>query len=289
MNLVRDLRDKTGAGMMDCKKALDECGNNLESAVEWLRKQGIAKAAKKSSRTAKEGIVAHLSSADQASHAFVEINCETDFVVKTDDFQQCAQELVALVAKQQPKSVGELAGMPFRGETVGAVLIGLTAKIGENIGVSRVLCTATTQPTEKIGKYIHAGSKIAVLVRFTDPSNKLTADAAKDVAMHVAAMQPQYLRRGDVPASVIESEKNILKAQMAEEKKPADILEKIVNGRINKFYGDVCLEEQVYVKDPAGKQTVAAALKGVSPDITITEMVRWQVGELAAESTANAA
>lgn len=288
MTLVKDLRDRTGAGMMDCKKALDECGSDIDAAIEWLRKQGIAKAAKKASRTAKEGIVSTCSTADHTLHALVEFNCETDFVVKTDEYQLCATELAALAAASKATDLAAFTAQAFRGETVGAVMTNLTAKIGENIGVSRVT-TLVAGPQEKIGKYIHAGSKIAVLVRFKDPSGKLTDDMAKDIAMHVAAMNPHYIRRSDVSADVVEREKEIIKAQLVDEKKPANILDKIVDGRVSKFYGDVCLEEQVFVKDPQGKQTVAAALKGVSADITITEVVRWQVGEKVVEAAAEEA
>lgn len=278
---VKRLRDKTGAGMMDCKKALQAAAGDVDGAVQWLRKQGIAKAAAKVGRTASEGIIVDGRSADGRLVVLAEVNCETDFVVKTEDFQQFAQQVAQVVLMAQPADRAALLASAIGQHTVADVQTAITAKIGENIHVGRFVYQRLTTTTQKIAKYIHAGSKIAVLVAFDDPEGQLSEAAGKDVAMHVAAMNPSYLRRSEVPAATLAQEKDILRAQMTETNKPAEILDKILTGKLGKFFSEQCLEEQVFVKDPSGKQTVGQALQQLSAQIRIISMSRLQVGEQA--------
>lgn len=279
---VKTLREQTGAGMMDCKKALLESAGDLEGAVQWLRKQGIAKAATKAGRTASEGLIIDAGSPDGRLAVLAEVNCETDFVVKTEDFQQFARQVAAVVLTAQPATREALLAVAMGTHTVADAQTAMTAKIGENIQVGRFVSQRCTTPTQKIAKYIHAGSKIAVLVTFEDPAGKLSEAAGKDIAMHVAAMHPSYVRRTEVPATVLEQEKEILRAQMTDTKKPAEIVDKILAGKLEKFFAEYCLEEQVFVKDPSGKQTVGKALQQLNEQIRIVQVSRLQVGEQAA-------
>ncbi len=275
---VRALRERTGAGMMECKRALEESAGNVESAIEWLRKQGMAKAAKKATRTAKEGQISTWSAPDGSAVVLVEVHCETDFVVKTEEFQRFAKEVTELAGTKGLSDPAALLAQSINGTTVEQWQTELTAKIGENIGVSRVVRRAGTTPTHKVAQYIHAGSKIGVLVSFNDPANQLTPTIAKDVAMHVAAMNPQFVRRDQISADVIAREQDIARAQLADQKKPPEIIEKILVGRIAKFYSEVCLLEQIFVKDPQGKQTIAQAIKAVGDQIEVLDAIRVQVG-----------
>lgn len=274
---VKSLRDRTGAGMMECKKALVESQGNFESAIEWLRKQGFAKAARKAERSANDGGIAVSCSADGNTVALVEIHCETDFVAKTDEFKVFARSIATWVCAHPVTEVAKILTQALDGQTVQDRQTALTAKIGENIGLSRVI-RKTAGPGQRLAHYVHAGDKLATLVLFDDPDRALSEEAARDIAMHVAAMHPGYLSREQVPAAVIAKEKEILKAQMAETKKPAELLDKIVDGRLNKFFSEHCLVEQIFVKDPQGKRTVQQVLQGVGKNIRLRDMVRLQVG-----------
>jgi elongation factor Ts len=278
-DMIKDLREKTGAGMMDCKRALQESSNNFDGAIEILRKKGLATAAKKSSRAAAEGLIGDFHNADNTVAVFVEINCETGFVCKTDEFQQLVKEVTELAVKNDFKDMDNFLAAQFRGKTLKDSIVDIVAKIGENIGVRRFAKRSVDGKTTKIGKYIHAGNKLGVIVTFDDPDNALPIDAAREVAMHVAAMSPQFIRKEDVPESTIAKEKEIHLAQMGDHKKPAEILEKIISGKIGKFMSEVCLEDQIFVKDPEGKQSVIKFLNAINPKIRIKEMVRLQVGE----------
>jgi len=273
---VKELRDRTGAGMMDCKRALAENSGDIEKALESLRKQGIAKAATKAARVAAEGLIGNYATPN--SITLVEVNCETDFVCKTDEFQKFVKDLAEHVFKTAPADLNTLLAGTFGGKKLEDYQKELVAKIGENLGVRR-FATKKFDGTAKGVQYIHAGSKIGVVAVFEDPSNKLTTEAGRDVAMHIAAMNPQYVRKSDVPESIIAKEREICLAQMVNEKKPQAILEKIVDGKVNKYFGEVCVEDQVFVKDTAGKQTVAQMLKAIDPSLKIKEFVRFQVGE----------
>ena len=268
--LVKELRERTGAGMMDCKKVLTETDGDLEKASELLRERGIAKAAKKSGRVAAEGMVEAYISEDGKVGAIVEVNSETDFVAKNQEFRTFVMDIAKQVVKNNPKTVEDLLQEPAifeEGKTVNEALIGKIATIGENISIRRFARFETTDGL--IEKYIHGDGKIAVLVNMTSGSKEL----AKDVCMQIAAARPEFVSREQVPAERLEKEKEILKAQTMNEGKPEAIAEKIVMGRINKFYEEICLVDQEFVKDPS--QKVSNILK----DAKVLEFARFETGE----------
>jgi len=268
-SLVKELREKTGAGMMDCKKVLTETDGDLEKAAELLRERGIAKAAKKSGRVAAEGMVEAYVSEDGKIGAAVEVNSETDFVAKNEEFRTFVMDVAKQVVANNPATVEELLAQPsltVAGKTVNEVLIDKIATIGENMSIRRF---ARFESEGLVEKYIHGDGKIAVLVNMTNANKEL----AKDVCMQIAAAKPEYLDRNSVPAERVEKEKEILKAQTMNEGKPEAIAEKIVMGRINKFYEEICLVDQAFVKDPSMK--VSQVLK----DATIVEFARFEKGE----------
>ena len=275
---VKELREKTGAGMLDCKKALEEAFGDMTHAVEILRKRGVALAAKKASRTAADGTLGYYYNDGGKLAALLEVNCETDFVVKTDDFQDFVEKATRHLVQSKPGNLETFLNSKLGGGTVKDHLSNLVGKIGENIQVRRFELWGANPPKEKIGFYLHAGNKIGVLVRFSDPDGKLSDAFAKEVAMHVAAMNPQYVRKGEIPKDVLEKEKEICRAQM-DDKKPADIREKILEGKLNKYLSDICLEDQIFVKDPQGKKSVVKCLQEVAPKVRIEKFVRLQVGE----------
>ncbi|MBO6243229.1 MAG: elongation factor Ts, partial [Clostridia bacterium] len=246
-SLVKELREKTGAGMMDCKKVLTETDGDMEKAIELLRERGIAKAAKKSGRIAAEGLVEAYISDDKKTGAVVEVNSETDFVAKNDEFKTFVMNVAKQVVETNPKDVEELLAQKSIVEpekTVNEVLVEKIATIGENLNIRRFQRFETNGFVEK---YIHGDGKIAVLVNM----EKGTGEVAKDVCMQIAAARPEYLNEQAVPADRLEKEKEILKAQTMNEGKPEAIAEKIVLGRIGKFYSEVCLVDQEFVKDPS--------------------------------------
>ena len=268
--LVKELRERTGAGMMDCKKVLSETDGDLEKASELLRERGIAKAAKKSGRVAAEGMVEAYISEDGKVGAIVEVNSETDFVAKNQEFRTFVMDIAKQVVKNNPKTVEDLLQEPAifeEGKTVNEALIGKIATIGENISIRRFARFETTDGL--IEKYIHGDGKIAVLVNMTSGNKEL----AKDVCMQIAAARPEFVSREQVPAERLEKEKEILKAQTMNEGKPEAIAEKIVMGRINKFYEEICLVDQEFVKDPS--QKVSNILK----DAKVLEFARFETGE----------
>lgn len=276
---VKTLREKTGAGMMECKKALQQTDGDFDQAIDWLRKQGLATAAKKATRAAAEGLIGQHASNDGACVALVEVNCETDFVAKNPDFQRFVAAVAQLAVSTAPKDLDALLAATLDGETVQAVQTAMVARIRENIGVRRFVVRQVSGKGQRLGTYVHAGSKIGVIVTFDDANGRLSTEAGRDIAMHVAAMNPLFVRREAVPADVVAKEREIQQAQLAEEKKPPEILEKIVTGRLNKYFADVCLEEQIFVKDPEGKRSVGQVMKAIDPAIRIVDMVRFQVGE----------
>ena len=268
-SLVKELREKTGAGMMDCKKVLTETDGDLEKAAELLRERGIAKAAKKSGRVAAEGMVEAYIAEDGKVGAVVEVNSETDFVAKNEEFRTFVMDVAKQVVVNNPATVEELLAQPsltVEGKTVNEVLIDKIATIGENMTVRRF---ARFESQGLVEKYIHGDGKIAVLVNMTNANKEL----AKDVCMQIAAAKPEFLNRESVPAERVEKEKEILKAQTMNEGKPEAIAEKIVMGRINKFYEEICLVDQAFVKDPSMK--VSQVLK----DASIVEFARFEKGE----------
>lgn len=268
--LVKELREKTGAGMMDCKKVLTETDGDLEKAAELLREKGITKAAKKSGRVAAEGMVEAYISEDEKVGAIVEVNSETDFVAKNEEFRTFVMDVAKQIVKNNPESVEALLAEPAmfeEGKTVNEALIGKIATIGENISIRRFARFETTDGL--IEKYIHGDGKIAVLVNMTSGTKEL----AKDVCMQIAATRPEFIDRDQVPAERVEKEKEILKIQTMNEGKPEAIAEKIVLGRINKFYQEICLVDQEFVKDPSKK--VSDILK----DSKVLEFARFETGE----------
>ena len=268
--LVKELREKTGAGMMDCKKVLTETDGDLEKAAELLREKGITKAAKKSGRVAAEGMVEAYISEDEKVGAIVEVNSETDFVSKNEEFRTFVMDVAKQIVKNNPESVEALLAEPAmfeEGKTVNEALIGKIATIGENISIRRFARFETTDGL--IEKYIHGDGKIAVLVNMTSGTKEL----AKDVCMQIAAARPEFIDRDQVPAERVEKEKEILKIQTMNEGKPEAIAEKIVLGRINKFYQEICLVDQEFVKNPSKK--VSDILK----DSKVLEFARFETGE----------
>lgn len=274
--VVKELRDKTGAGMMDCKKALAETGGDLEKAIDFLRQKGLAAAAKKADRVAAEGVAAVILNEAGTEGVVLELNCETDFVAKTDEFRQIAEMLARKALQSNAASTDALLETAAGdGKAVGDLVKEAVAKMGENIQVRRF----ERATGEVLASYIHGGGKIGVLVSGKGPATDAARNALKDVAMQVAAARPLAVTREDVSQDVLAREKEIFSAQAAESGKPANIIEKMVEGRIQKFYAESCLVEQIYIKDPSGKQTVAAYLKSVDPSLAVTGFTRFEVGE----------
>ena len=268
---VKDLREKTGAGMMDCKKVLTETDGDMEKAIELLRERGIAKAAKKSGRVAAEGLVEAYISEDGKVGAIVEVNAETDFVAKNDEFKSFVASVAKQVVEKDPKDVEDLLAQESideAGKTVKDVLTDKIAKIGENMNIRRFV---RFESDGLIEKYIHGDGKIAVLVNMKGGDNEV----AKDVCMQIAAARPEYLNEASVPEDRLNKEKEILKVQTMNEGKPEAIAEKIVQGRIRKFFEEVCLVDQVFVKDPNKK--VSDILKENNAEVT--EFARFEKGE----------
>lgn len=273
---VRELRDKTGAGMMDCKRALAAVGGDLEKAIDHLRKEGVVKAAKKAGRATSEGLIGSSLSPDRKTAALLEVNCETDFVARTDQFQNFINALGEQIVKGQPADLEKLNAQKIGDATVQDALAQLVTKVGENMGIRRFQLIKAGAG-EVIGSYLHAGSKIGALVRVK--GEKATEEAARDVAMHVAAMGPRFISRDQVPADVVAREKDVFKASPELTGKPENIQEKIISGKLNRFYSESCLAEQPFIKDATGKKTVGDYLKDVAAGAQIVEVVRYQVGE----------
>ncbi len=267
-SLVKDLREKTGAGMLDCKKALEATNGNIEEAIDWLREKGISKAAKKADRIAAEGIAAILVDGNDA--AILEMNSETDFVAKNAEFQELVKATLETIIKNNVSSLEEVLNLPYENGTINDLIVAKTAKIGEKLSLRR-FAKVSKNDNESFGEYIHMGGKIAVLI-VTEGTDETVA---KDVAMHAAAMRPTYVSEEDVPSEVVEKEKTVLKEQAMNEGKPAEIAEKMVNGRVQKFFKEICLEEQLFVKD--SDVNVKTYVKNNGGKIKL--MYRFEVGE----------
>ena len=269
-SLVKELREKTGAGIMDCKKVLVETDGDMEKSMELLRERGITKAAKKSGRIAAEGVVNAYVSEDKKVGAIVEVNAETDFVAKNDEFVKFVNDVSEIIAKTNPKDVDDLLAKPYldSGKTVQEVLTDKIYVIGENMSIRRF---KRFESTGLIQSYIHLGGKIGVLVDFAKGDESL----AKDVCMQIAAARPEFIDEKSVPQDRISEEMRVLKAQVMNEGKPEAIAEKIVQGRIGKFYAEICLLDQEFVKDNTVK--VGNLLKDKGAEIT--EFVRFETGE----------
>lgn len=267
-SLIKELRDLSGAGLMDCKKALEASNNDIDEAIDYLRKKGISKAAKKADRVAAEGLSTVVIDGNNAS--IVEVNCETDFVAKNEKFVNLVNKIAELIVKNDVKTTEEAMSLSTEEGTLNDTIVNFTATIGEKISFRRFARLSKTD-SQNFGSYIHMGGRIAVLTLLEGADE----ETAKDVSMHAAAMRPSYVKREDVPAEEVERETSVLKEQAMNEGKPAEIAEKMVKGRIGKFYGEICLVDQAFVKNP--DITVKELLK--QNDAEIIRFVRFEKGE----------
>jgi elongation factor Ts len=278
---VKDLRDRTGAGMMDCKKALAETGGDLDAAIAYLREKGLAGASKKAGRVTADGLVDCFAAADGTGAVVVELNCETDFVAKNDQFKSLLSEIGAALLSQTGSAEGsgdDVGSIKLGGRTISEAVKAAIASIGENVALRRFARLRTSGGA--IGSYVHAGGKIGVLV---EVSGATAADdeLLKSLAMQVAAAFPRYVRRDEVDPAEVAREREIFRGQAANTGKPAQVIEKIVDGKIDKFYRDVCLLEQEYVRDPQVTidKLLAQASKESGRKLVVERFVRYQLGE----------
>ena len=266
--MVKDLREATGAGMLDCKKALEASNGDFDAAVDWLREKGIAKAAKKEARIAAEGLANIYIDGNNA--VILEVNSETDFVAKNNDFKELVDKIGKSLLNADVKTMEEALEVSTDEGKISDLLVSATAKIGEKLSFRRFE-RVTKNDNEVFGSYLHMGGKIAVLTVVENVS----VEVAKDVSMQAAAMRPKYVTIEQVDPKELEHEKSVLKEQAMNEGKPAEIAEKMVEGRLKKFYKEVCLEEQPFIKD--GDISVATYVKNNGGKIS--NMVRYEVGE----------
>ena len=267
---VKELRERTGAGMLDCKKALEATDGNMENAIDWLREKGISKAAKKESRIAAEGLTQ--AEVNGNTCVLVEVNCETDFVAQNEQFKSLVLSIIKTLLNSDVTTMEEANQLTIDGgsETIEEAIVNFVAKIGEKISFRRFE-RINKKDSEVFGIYSHMGGKITSVVVLDGTSEEV----AKDVAMHVAAMNPTAINREGVPSDVVERESHVIKEQVMGEGKPADIAEKMVVGRLNKFYKEVCLEEQAFIKDSNVNVLNYVKNNGGS----IVSMIRYAVGE----------
>ncbi|MFN8064262.1 MAG: translation elongation factor Ts [Vicinamibacterales bacterium] len=281
---VKKLRDQTGAGMMDCKAALEEANGNFDEATTILRKKGLASAAKKAGRATSEGLIGHAVSADGSTGTLVEVNCETDFVANTDDFKTLIREVLAAI-----EQAGDAANDAWLKDPNGPIqpkVAALIGKLGENMAVPRFVRYAGGG---YVGQYIHMGGKLGVQVEFSGVTPEVAAKdefqtLVKEIAMQIAAASPSYASRAEVPADALDKEKSIYRAQMENSGKPANVIEKIVEGKLGSFYSQVVLVDQPSIRDPklSVADVIAQANKALGATIGITRFVRLKVGETAA-------
>ncbi len=267
-SLVKELREATGAGMLDCKKALEATNGSIDEAINWLREKGISKAAKKADRIAAEGLAATLIDGNKA--VIVEVNSETDFVAKNDEFKDLVNTILKAIIDNDVETNDDVLKLTVNGETIEDIIVSKTAKIGEKLSFRRFEKLTKTD-NQVFGSYLHMGGKIAVLVTLSNTSEEV----AKDVAMHAAAMRPSVVRRDQLSKDEVLKEREILKEQAINEGKPAEIAEKMVEGRLLKFYQESCLEEQAFVKDDSINVLTYVKNNGG----TIDNMIRFEVGE----------
>lgn len=275
--LIKKLREKTGAGMMDCKRALEASAGDIESAIEHLRKKGAAIAQKRADRSAKEGMIVTKVSQDGKTGVIVEVNCETDFVGKSDDFVAFANAVADTVAAGRPKTLEALLNLTAsNGKEIRLLMNDLLAKVGEKIDVRRF--SVLEAKDGSVFSYTHLGSKIGVLVECTNLANDPAGTTVgRDVAMQIAAMNPMTVSRGEISPQVIERELEIYRTQAKNEGKPAPIVEKIAVGRLEKFYQEVCLLEQIFIKD--GGKTIKDYLADAGKGVTVKRFHRFHLGE----------
>ncbi|MBP7223356.1 MAG: elongation factor Ts [Sedimentibacter sp.] len=280
-SMVKELRDKTNAGMMDCKKALKETDGDIEKAIIYLREKGLLQAAKKSGRIASEGLTTAIISADGKKGVVLEVNSETDFVAKNEEFKNFVTAAAQAALDNEPSDLEALKALVLEdGKTVQDVLTDKIAKIGENMSLRR-FGRAKVQ-NGLVVDYIHGGGKISVLVALESSGDKETLKVlGKDLAMQVAAMSPKYISMEDVDDEFIKQEKEILTAQALNEGKPQNIVEKMVEGRLNKELKEICLLEQAFVKDAdlTVKKVISETAKKIGADIKVVDVLRYEVGE----------
>jgi elongation factor Ts len=289
---VMKLREMTGAGMMDCKEALTDTAGDFEQAVDFLRKKGLSKAAKKADRTTNEGLVHAIVAADNKSGAMLEFNCETDFVARNEEFVRIVEALTkqAAAAAGVDVSAEWLAGQPYGldpSSTVQSAVAGAIAKLGENMKLARAV-RYQRDGNGVVYAYIHPGSRTGVLIDVATGNAATASDAAflqvvRELSMQVAAMNPKSVRREDADVSIIEKEKEIFRAQLVESGKPPQVIDKIVDGKMEKFFSETCLLEQSFIKDQDRKvqDVVAAAGKSLGDTVTVVRFTRFGLGETA--------
>ncbi len=271
--LVKELRERTGAGMLDCKKALEAHDGDIEKSIDFLREKGIAKAVKKAGRIAAEGLIFDAVSSDNKKAVLMEFNSETDFVAKNNEFKDFGKKLVNLVLEKNIETIEKLVETELEaGKTVSATLTDLIAKIGENMNLRRLKVVESIEGF--VQTYSHMGGKLGVIVEMSGEATEANLVKAKDIAMHVAAMDPKYLSSEEVTTDDLEHEKEIARKQLEEEGKPAQIIEKILIGKMNKFYEENCLVNQVFVK-AENKETV----QKYAGDIKVLGFTRYKVGD----------
>ncbi|WP_071132839.1 translation elongation factor Ts [Alterileibacterium massiliense] len=278
--LVKELRERTGAGMMDCKKALVETDGNIDKAIEVLREKGLSKAAKKSGRIAAEGLVRIAYNDDNSESAIVEINSETDFVAKNDEFITFVEDIANMALLHGEKDMDEFMSVDFNGKPISGVLTDKIAKIGENMNIRRYKKLATDGVVYT--GYTHGGGRIGVIVGIkTDASADEISRVGKDVAMQIASMDPKFISDKDVDPEYLENEKRILTQEVLNEGKKPEIVDKIVAGKIKKELKEVCLLDQPFVKDGdmSVGQYIAGAAKEIGKSMEVVEMLRYEVGE----------
>ena len=278
-SMVKELREATNAGMMDCKKALKACDGDMDKAVDYLREKGLASAAKKANRLASEGLVGSYYCEKCNTAALVEVNCETDFVAKTDEFKNLVSEIAKQIVKTNPADVDALLASEYEGSTIADMITAKVATIGEKITVRRFVRYQAEHGM--VDTYIHMGGKVGVIVELKcDEVNDAVKEVAHDVALQIAAaspVAPEYVRRSEVDPSHLEHEKEILVAQARNEGKPEKIIEKMVEGRIVKFYKEVCLLEQPFVKD--GDISVQKMIDTKAKGADVVRFTRYKMGE----------
>jgi elongation factor Ts len=278
---VKRLREKTGAGMMDCKKALEKCDGDMEKAIHHLREQGIAKAAQKAARVAKEGLIFSDLRPQERLGVLLELNCETDFVARTDDFKNLAKEMSTWIVENRPGEITEL------NESMKDRLNQTIAKLGENITAKRfALVQRDEESAGVVHSYIHPGDKLGVLVELQSQTEGAAQEAefallAKDIAMQVAATNPLVITRDNLSPDTIQKEKDIYRTQAKNEGKPEKIIERIVQGKLEKYFQEVCLLEQAFVKDQdrSVKERIAETGKKLDEEITVGQFVRFRLGD----------
>ncbi|MCS7177338.1 MAG: translation elongation factor Ts [Candidatus Kapabacteria bacterium] len=278
--LIKELRDKTGAGFADCKSALEAAQGDLQAAIEHLRQRGAVLAAKRADRVAREGVVLAATAPDRKIAVILELNCETDFVARNEEFQSFARQILQTLLEQQPASEEELWSADIGGKTLGNLRDEMAAKIGEKLQLRRYELLRTDG---SFAAYIHAGSRLAsvVEVSVSEPPEELEP-VLRDLAMQVAAMQPEYVRREDVPAEVYEREVELHRQQALSEGKPAEIAERIARGRAEKFFQEHCLLEQAYIRDPnrTVADVLAEASRQLGAPVVVHRFWRYALGEM---------